>query len=308
MSTLIEVDHLSRYFGKVCAVNDISFTLERGQVLGFLGINGAGKTTTLQMLSGNLAPSNGNIKIKDFTIINNPIQAKQCIGYLPDTPPLYKDLTVTEFLIYCAKIHGVSKHEIKKTLENVLQRCALISVKNRLISNLSKGYQQRIGIAQALIHNPDIIILDEPTVGLDPLQIKEIRQLIKKLSEDHGIIISTHNLSEAEEVCSQVQIIHKGCLIVKERITELMQSIKQCSLLITTKKPIDCVVLNAIDGVNAIEKISDYQVKINYLDSLDPTQSIIQCSLLNNWVLIEVTPIKKSLEEIFISYIDKEQS
>ena len=142
MSTLIEVDHLSRYFGKVCAVNDISFTLERGQVLGFLGINGAGKTTTLQMLSGNLAPSNGNIKIKDFTIINNPIQAKQCIGYLPDTPPLYKDLTVTEFLIYCAKIHGVSKHEIKKTLENVLQRCALISVKNRLISNLSKGYQQ----------------------------------------------------------------------------------------------------------------------------------------------------------------------
>lgn len=221
MSILVEAKQLYRYYGENCAVHNVSFTLKKGQVLGFLGANGAGKTTTMSMLCGNLAPSRGEIRINGIDLGTNPVAAKQNIGYLPDQPPLYKELTVTEFLRYCAQLHRVPKTEITAAVHLAQNRCGLKKVAQRLIANLSKGYQQRVGIAQAILHQPPVIVLDEPTVGLDPIQIKEIRSLIKELGVNHAIILSTHILSEVQETCTDVQIIHQGRLVLSQSIAEL---------------------------------------------------------------------------------------
>jgi ABC-2 type transport system ATP-binding protein len=221
MTTLINAKQLTRYYGKHCAVNNVSFELEKGQIIGFLGVNGAGKTTTLQMLCGNLAPNSGEIFINGFNMQTEPKAAKLSLGYVPDTPPLYKDLSVQEFLRYCAQLHGVPKADITAAVTLAETRCGLTEVRGRLIGNLSKGYQQRIGIAQAIVHNPDVIILDEPTVGLDPLQIREIRSLIRELGQNHGVIFSTHILSEVQELCTDVLMIRQGEIVLKARISDL---------------------------------------------------------------------------------------
>jgi ABC-2 type transport system ATP-binding protein len=221
MTTLINAQQLTRYYGKHLAVDNVSFELKKGEILGFLGSNGAGKTTTLQMLCGNLAPSSGAITINGVDLLQQPKLAKQGLGYVPDTPPLYKELTVQEFLRYCAQLHGVAKADITAAVELAKSRCGLTEVAERLIGNLSKGYQQRIGIAQAIVHNPDVIVLDEPTVGLDPLQIIEIRALIRELGQEHAIIFSTHILSEVQEVCTNVLIIRQGACVLNAKIAEL---------------------------------------------------------------------------------------
>jgi ABC-2 type transport system ATP-binding protein len=221
MTTLINAKQITRYYGKHCAVNQLSFSLKKGQILGFLGVNGAGKTTTMQMLCGNLAPNSGEIYINGFNMLTQPKLAKRSLGYVPDTPPLYKDLSVHEFLCYCAQLHAVPKVDIKAAVKLAETRCGLTDVSDRLIANLSKGYQQRIGIAQAIVHNPDVIILDEPTVGLDPLQIIEIRSLIRELGRKHGVIFSTHILSEVQELCTDVMIIRQGTCVLNTRIEDL---------------------------------------------------------------------------------------
>ena len=221
MTTLIRAEQLTRYYGKQCAVNKVSFSLAKGQILGFLGPNGAGKTTTLQMLCGNLAPSSGQVHINGFDMLTQPKLAKRSLGYVPDTPPLYKELSVHEFLRYCAQLHDVPKADITAAVKLAESRCGLTEVTDRLIANLSKGYQQRIGIAQAIVHNPDVIILDEPTVGLDPLQIREIRSLIRELGQEHGVIFSTHILSEVQELCTDVLIIRQGVCVLNSRIEDL---------------------------------------------------------------------------------------
>ena len=301
MANLITAEHLSRYYGKHCAVNDVSFTLAHGEVLGFLGPNGAGKTTTMQMLCGNLAPSSGQIKINGFDLQELPKLAKRSLGYLPDTPPLYKDLSVQEFLHYCARLHGIAKQSIADAINNTQDRCGLTGVSHRLIANLSKGYQQRVGIAQAILHNPEVIILDEPTVGLDPLQIKEIRSLIRELGQDHGVILSTHRLSEVQESCSHVQIIHQGQLILKESIADLNRRMNTGSLQITTRLIPDSGLLLAIPGVNAVEALSDRQLRVHYNISDDPTQRIAETVIAAGWELQELAPVKKSMEDIFIA-------
>lgn len=221
MTILVEAKQLYRYYGNQCAVKNLSFCLKKGQVLGFLGANGAGKTTTMSMLCGNLAPSSGQVIINGIDLLDNPIAAKQHIGYLPEQPPLYKDLTVSEFLRYCAQLHRVPQSEINSAVNIAQDRCGLNQVAQRLIGLLSKGYQQRVGIAQAILHNPPVIVLDEPTVGLDPIQIKEIRSLITQLGADHGVILSTHILSEVQETCTDVLIIHQGQLALSNSIAEL---------------------------------------------------------------------------------------
>ncbi len=283
MATLINAEHLSRYYGKHCAIKEVSFTLAQGEILGFLGPNGAGKTTTMQILSGNLAPSSGRVEINGYDLQNQPKLAKRSLGYLPDTPPLYKDLSVQEFLYYCAQLHDIPKKAIASAVIKAQERCGLMPVSDRLIANLSKGYQQRIGIAQAIIHNPDVIILDEPTVGLDPLQIREIRDLIGELGRDHGIILSTHTLSEVQAVCSHVQIIHQGQLILKESISDLNQKMDTGSLLISTRLKPDLGVLSALAGVLSIETMSDQHLKIAYQLTDNPTQRIIETIMSSGW-------------------------
>ena len=218
---LIQADHLHRYYGKHHALNDISVTLYQGEVLGLLGKNGAGKSTTMQLLTGNLAPSRGTVNINAISLQNQPIEAKRQLGYLPETPPLYRDMRVLEYLRYCARLHDISKADLECAVNKTLQRCGLEEMQQRLIGNLSKGYQQRVGIAQAIIHEPAVIILDEPTVGLDPIQIQEIRGLIKALAQDHSVILSTHILQEVEAVCDRVQIIKKGRTVFVDTLDAL---------------------------------------------------------------------------------------
>ncbi len=218
---LIQADHLHCYYGKHHALNDISITLYQGEVLGLLGQNGAGKSTTMQLLTGNLAPTDGTICINSTNLQDQPIEAKRQLGYLPETPPLYRDMRVLEYLRYCARLHDISKANLETAINKVLKRCGLEDMQQRLIGNLSKGYQQRVGIAQAIIHEPAVIILDEPTVGLDPIQIQEIRELIKALAQDHSVILSTHILQEVEAVCDRVQIIKKGQTVFVDSLDRL---------------------------------------------------------------------------------------
>ena len=307
MTKLIEAEHLSRFFGKQCAVNDVSFNVSKGEVLGFLGPNGAGKTTTMQMLCGNLAPSSGAIKINGFDLLDQPKLAKSSLGYLPDTPPLYKELTVQEYLCYCAQLHGLVKPYQTQAIERAKERCGLAEVANQLIGQLSKGFQQRVGIAQAILHNPEVIVLDEPTVGLDPIQIREIRALIRELGENHGIILSTHILTEVQESCTHVQIIHQGRLILNETIAGLNRQMNTGTLQVTTRMVPDLKRLLVIPGVYSIESPEQNCIRIHHDVNNSPAEQIAERVIAEGWGLLEMTPIKKSIEDIFIS-LTQEQS
>jgi ABC-2 type transport system ATP-binding protein len=301
MTPLIEADHLTRYYGSHCAVNDVSFTLAKGEVLGFLGANGAGKTTTMQMLCGNLAPSAGQIKINGIDLLDQPKAAKSSLGYLPDTPPLYKELTVHEFLVYCAQLHGIAKNAAVQAIGRAKERCGLTEVSGRLIGNLSKGFQQRVGIAQAILHNPDVIVLDEPTVGLDPIQILEIRALIRELGQDHGVILSTHILTEVQESCTHVQIIDQGRLILRETIAGLNRQMDTGTLLAATRLAPDIDSLLTIPGISSIDSIADNRIKIHHSVTANPAEQIAAHIIAAGWGLQELTPLKRSMEDIFIS-------
>jgi len=217
-SLTLSVRGLCRYFGTRVAVHEINLELKRGDVLGLLGPNGAGKTTLMRMLTGNLAPSAGSVEICGIDLLGNPSEAKARMGYLPEIPPLYRELTVNEYLEFAARLHRVSNARIRFMVNRVIHRCGLNDTGKRLIGSLSKGYQQRVGIAQAIIHDPDIIILDEPTVGLDPNQMREIRDLIRELGAERSVIFSTHILSEVESVCDRVQIMHEGRTVFSDSI------------------------------------------------------------------------------------------
>lgn len=227
-SATISARGLCRNFGNHAAVREINLELKRGEVLGFLGPNGAGKTTTMRMLTGNLAPSAGSVEICGIDLLDRPRDAKARIGYLPETPPLYRELTVDEYLRLAARLHRVGNVNLRSALDGAKQRCGLNDVGRQLIGSLSKGYQQRVGIAQAIIHNPDVVILDEPTVGLDPNQMREIRTLIRELGAERSVILSTHILPEVESVCDRVQIMHQGRMVFNDSIAGLKQ--KQTNL------------------------------------------------------------------------------
>ncbi|MBP6057841.1 MAG: ABC transporter ATP-binding protein [Nitrosomonas sp.] len=219
----LSAQNLCRNYGSYAAVHKVNLQLKRGEVLGLLGPNGAGKTTTMRMLTGNLAPSAGSIEICGVDLLDKPQQAKAHLGFLPEIPPLYRDMTVDEYLLFAARLHRVNKQIVQAALDNVKQRCGLEDRGKHSIGNLSKGFQQRVGIAQAIIHNPDVIILDEPTVGLDPNQMREIRKLIRELGISSSVILSTHILSEVESVCDRVQIMHQGNMVLDETLIGLQQ-------------------------------------------------------------------------------------
>ncbi len=300
MTNLIQVEQLYRYYGDLCAVNDVNFSLERGEILGFLGPNGAGKTTTMQMICGNLAPSTGQIFINGIDILDQPKDAKRELGYLPEVPPVYRELTTDEFLSYCAKLHRLPKANIAKAVDNAKERCGLTEVGKRLIGNLSKGYQQRVGIAQAILHNPSVIILDEPTVGLDPIQIREIRELIRELGKEHGIILSTHILPEIQEVCTRVQIIHQGRLVLNDSIEGLERNMRALSVLLKTVTSPDLVKFYAIKGILSIEELGENRYRIFHDKESTPAATIAETVVTAGWGLLELIPDKRSMEQIFI--------
>jgi ABC-2 type transport system ATP-binding protein len=301
MSTLVEVNNLVRYYGDLCAVDDVSFSLKKGEVLGFLGPNGAGKSTTMKMICGTLAASAGEIKINGYDILENPKLAKAELGFLPETPPLYRDLTVDEFLTYCAKLHGLKGNAIRTAVKRGKEKCGLEEMSRRLIANLSKGYQQRVGIAQAILHNPSVIILDEPTVGLDPIQIMEIRQLIKELGNEHSVILSTHILPEVQQSCDRVQIIHHGKLVLSECIENLSLRMSSSSVYVRFNSNIDSQQLSDIDGIVSIDSLDEGRYRIHHQQQINPAASLAEKAVSNKWGLLELTPDKHSMEEIFLS-------
>ena len=298
-TALVKVENLSRFFQQHCAISQLSFSLEAGEVLGFLGPNGAGKTTTMQIITGNLAPSEGQVSINGFDIIESPRQAKQLIGYLPEHPPLYRDSTVDEFLKYCAQLRRLKRAGIAAAMEQAKSRCGLDDVGGRLIGNLSKGFQQRVGIAQAIIHNPLVVILDEPTVGLDPIQIREIRSLIKTLGAERSVIISSHILTEVQATCDRVLIIREGKLIYNASIETLKNHSKELSITVALKQPPGIEQLMDIDQVELVEAIDNNRFRL-YFNGSSPAESVVMASVEQQWGLYELVPDRASLEDLFI--------
>lgn len=296
---LVRIGHLHRDYGQIHAVNDVSFELARGDVLGFLGPNGAGKSTTMQMITGNLAPGGGEIRVCGIDLLDQPKRAKSEIGYLPEQPPVYRELTVDEYLNYCARLNRIARGHVSRAVAAAKDRCGLGDTGARLIGNLSKGYQQRVGIAQAIIHNPAVVILDEPTVGLDPIQIREIRDLIRELGDAHGIILSTHILPEVQATCNRVQIIHQGRLVFSDSTHGLEQQLNATALIAAFRSEPDMTALQQLPGVTAVEALGADRVRLHYSEA-DPAEALVELAANRNWRLYELVPERRTLEQIFI--------
>ncbi len=310
---MIEVSHLVKYYGDFLAVDDISFEIEDGHIYGFLGPNGAGKSTTMNIMTGCLSLSSGYVKIDGHDILQDSREAKKLIGYLPEIPPLYLNETVMEYLTFVAEAKKVKRNEINKQIEEVINKVGLKDVSNRIISSLSKGYKQRVGIAQALLGNPKVIILDEPTVGLDPIQIIEIRQLIKELGENHTVILSSHILSEVQAVCQKVLIIAKGKLVAFDTVDNLEKLMKTSGGIHfevdASEKDIDSV-LNAIDGIKNYS-IDGLNVNVTLNDNVNSKQI---CGKINigfgkrDIAVYKIEEEKADLEDVFLQLTESEVS
>jgi ABC-2 type transport system ATP-binding protein len=303
----VEASDLTRAYGGRAVVSDVNFTLNKGEVLGFLGPNGAGKSTTMKMLTGNLAPSAGTVKICGIDMIENPKEAKALIGYLPEMPPLYRELTVDEMLALAARIHGIPRGKVKRAVEQAKERTGLGDMGQRLCENLSTGYQQRVGIAQAIIHHPMVVVLDEPTRGLDPIQIRDIRALIKELGGEHSVILSTHILPEVEMVCDRVQIIHQGQLVFSGEIEALKRSRESNRLLLGLRRPPAFDTLLAVPGVAAVEE-ADGMLRVRFAEgSANVAEAMVQASVAGDWGLYHIAPDVTSLEDVFLHLTHQEE-
>ena len=296
---MIQVKNLTKRYGPYTAVSNINFSVKKGEIVGFLGPNGAGKTTTMKILTALMPASEGEATVAGFNVFEKPIEVKKIVGFLPETPPVYTEMQVKDYVIYSARLHNLSKKDAITRTDAVLEKTGLGSVKNRLIAHLSKGYRQRVGLAQALVHNPAVLILDEPTVGLDPNQIIEIRHLIKSLAGDHTIILSSHILPEITATCDRVIVINKGKIVAQDRISKLTE---QTGFNLTVKNISE-------RGVNAIQKINGVQ-SLNAADSIisikvDPNgadirDQIVATAVENNMGVLEFIGHKQTLEEVFL--------
>jgi len=275
-------------------------TLRRGEVLGLLGPNGAGKTTTMQMLTGNLSPSEGSISICGIDLVDQPVAAKRHIGYLPEHPPLYRELTVDEFLRLAGRLHGMARTPLQQAIDSVKARCGIADTGKRLLGSLSKGYQQRVGIAQAILHDPDVVVLDEPTVGLDPIQIRDIRSLIRALGEERSVILSTHILPEVEAACDRVEIMHLGRIVFSDTIAALDEFTRGLALQVGFRHPPSSETLAAVPGINRVEALGQNQFLLGRDPANDPTDEIVRRSVLEGWGLYELSPPHSRLEEVFV--------
>ena len=304
MQTVVEAQNLTRYFKQQLAIEDVALTVQKGEVLALLGTNGAGKSTTLRIVTGNLLPDYGDVSICGHNLFHHPNAAKSQLGYLPDTPPLYGDFNVNEYLHFCAQLHGIPHNAITSRVEAVKTQCELSSVSKRIIKYLSKGYQQRIGLAQALIHQPALIILDEPTNGLDPQQIREMRDQIKQLSQHAGVLLSTHQLSEVEQIGSRVQMLKQGRTVFEGDISSLCKS---TTLYVSFAHPPSLEALRTELPEVKIESSSVHTFSLE-ADELDALKDmVVALSVQKQWCLREMVERKSSLEQLFMHHVLTEE-
>jgi ABC-2 type transport system ATP-binding protein len=301
--------NLTRRFGNFQVIHNVSLQLKRGEVLGLLGHNGAGKTTTLQMLTGCLLPNSGEVDICGISLLHHPTQAKAHIGYLPETPPLYRELSVNDYLTFAARLRGMKSAAAAEALAQARQLCGLEAVGKKIIGTLSKGYQQRVGIAQAIIHRPDVIVLDEPTVGLDPAQIREIRALIRELGDTHSVILSTHLLGEVESVCDRVEIMQHGKLIYGDTSVHMQQHEGVSGFIIGLRNPPPLSVLEGIAGISHVEQLSATQFRVLHAPASNSTSANPKAALLTlaeqqGWQLEQLTPLQATLEDVYVRITD----
>ena len=315
---MITVSDLTKRYARTTAVDHISFSVDKGQIVGFLGPNGAGKTTTMRMLTCFLPPSSGTANVAGFDVLDQPLEVKKRIGYLPETPPIYPEMATAEYLKFVGKLKGLSGAELIKRIDYVCERCAIADVKQKLLGKLSKGYRQRVGLAQAIIHNPDVLILDEPTAGLDPKQINETRDLIKSLAGDHTIILSTHILPEVEQTCEQVIIINKGKLVATDSVRNLQARARGVESVMvevagrngsleptTVQQKLEKV--SGVSGVSCKQQIDSRAVfevesQKGGLVRGDLARAVVE----SGWDLNELRPASMSLEEIFLQLTGSE--
>jgi ABC-2 type transport system ATP-binding protein len=298
---MIEVDGLSKVYGAARAVRDITFKVDKGEIVGFLGPNGAGKTTTMRMLTCFMAPTAGTARIAGFDILENSLDVRRNIGYLPENAPLYPEMTVRDYLVYVAQLRGVPKSKRAERLEAALDAGKLEDRADSLIRKLSKGYKQRVGIAQSVIHDPPVLIMDEPSSGLDPRQRVETRQFIKSLAKDHTIILSTHILPDVQETCSRVVVINSGRVVAQETMENLASHSN--ALTLTLQRPANDAAdrLTRINGVKKVKRETDGAFSIDLSDSnKDPREEIAKLCVNEGWGLLEFTRRKANLEEVFL--------
>ena len=298
---LLHAENLGKDYDGTSVVSDYALTLQRGEILGLLGPNGAGKSTTLRMLSGTLAPSSGKILINDIDLLEHPGRAKQNLGYLPDMPPLYPDLTVREYLDFCARLRGIQKAQSRQAIETALQRCSLDDVANRLIAQMSMGYRQRIGIAQAIIHEPHVIILDEPTVGLDPAQITAIRELIRSLAQDHAVLLSSHILSEVETVCTRVQIINAGRIVHEQALDQSRPLGMNFELFFA--QPPSCADIESLTGVVSVLEHDPGFFRVELENDDEALAELTRQAVSQGWQMQEMKRSRESLEQVFMNKV-----
>jgi len=310
---VIEVQHLTKRYGPVTAVDDVSFKAERGEILGFLGPNGAGKTTTMRVLTGYMPATDGKAIVAGYDVLEQPVEAKRRTGYLPETPPLYPDMTVSDYLAFCARIKGVPRSERATRLKTVMERTQIADVANRHCSKLSKGYRQRVGLAQALLHNPEVLILDEPTAGLDPKQIIETRRLIKGLGGDHTIILSTHILPEVSQTCNSIVIINKGRVVAVDTPANLTARLRGSETLYVQVDSMGADaegMLSSIPGVTRVsnsdrhDSIAGFEVDSE--SGRDVRRELASAVVGRGWGLLELRPMRMGLEEIFLKVITED--
>ena len=313
---MIEVQNVTKRYGTTVAVDNLSFKVEPGQILGFLGPNGAGKTTTMRVLTGYMPPTEGKAIVAGFDVFDNPVEAKRRTGYLPESPPLYPDMTVREYLQFVARINDIERTDRQSRIEQTMGRTSIEDVADRHCGKLSKGYRQRVGLAQAILHNPDVLILDEPTAGLDPNQIIGTRELIRSLSGDHTIILSTHILPEVAQTCERVVIINKGRVVAEdtpENLTGGLEASTTINIEIDTFGVDPTATLETISGVVSAKSNSDdnaqtCSVEVKTSKGTDARRDLAHTIVSKGWGLLEMTSAKRSLEETFLDLTTSEDS
>lgn len=310
---MIQVQNLTRYYGRTPAIQDVSFETEKGEILGFLGPNAAGKTTTMRILTCYMPATSGMAKVAGYDVFTQSLEVRKRIGYLPEQPPVYMDMSVKSYLNFVAKIKGVDSRDRKSRIDEVMEKTAIADVQDRVIRKLSKGYKQRVGLAQALVHNPDVLVLDEPTVGLDPNQIKEVRGLIKSLAGNHTIILSTHILPEVEMTCDRAVIINRGRVVAQDTIANMTQRKRGAERLVVQVDGPNAPVRDKLSSVSGVKKvkrddtsdgISRYEIECE--PGRDVRRELAQAVVQNGWGLLELRAKDFTLEEVFLNLTTEE--